>query len=238
MGSGESRVVSNIHMRVLKILIARSIWLFPISYMNPQGKAVDADVIALLKKTYQFQKYPSSQFDFDSGTKALTFSGGKFKAGYEANGKERYITVDLVIYKDGLVANTTSSTKDGDSFLAEGLRLVVNEFGLVPPDPTPQKIHLNEMDIQIDRSINVLNPKLAQLAGRIADLRTETPKIAFEFSGVSFLPQPDVQTRISGFHIERKINTDWSKNIYYTKAPLQTETHLKLLEEFEALLSQ
>ena len=223
-------------MRVLKIITARSIWLFPLTDLNPKGKAIDKELIEWLKKTYQFQKFPSSAFDYDNETKTLTFDGGKFKAGYEGGGKERYIGVGLIIYQDGLVANSASSTTDSDNFLSDALESATKELGLVAPERIRKKLYFSEIDIRLDRPISLLNPKLENLAHRISELRTEDPHIAFEFSGVSFLPQPQMQATISGFHLERKINTEWTENRYYTKAPLQTEAHLKLLEEFEVLL--
>jgi hypothetical protein len=223
-------------MRVLKVIIARSIWLFPVAHMNPQGKAIDTDFIEWLKKTYHFQKYPSSAFDLDSETKSLAFLGGKFKSGYEKNGKERYVSLGLSIYPDGLVVNTESSTADGDKFLEEGLTSVVQELGLVSPTQI-RKAYLSEMDVQLTQPISFLNPKLEQLAGRIAELR-KGPPVAFKFSGVTFLAEPSAQQTTSGVLIERKVNTDWEENIYYTRAPLPTHAHLQLLEEFEAILDQ
>ena len=223
-------------MRVLKVIIARSIWLFPAAHMNPEGKAIDIDLIEWLKKTYQFQKYPSSAYDLDSETKSLAFSGGKFKSGYEKNGKERYVSLSLSIYPDGLVVNTESSTLEGDKFLEEGLTSVAQEFGLVSPAQI-RKLYLSEMDVQLSQPISFLNPKLEHLASQIGELRKGSP-VAFAFSGVTFLAEPSAQPTTPGVLIERKINTDWKENIYYAKAPLPTHAHVQLLEEFEAILGQ
>ena len=223
-------------MRVLKITIARAIWLFPLTDINPKGKAIDTDLIEWLKKTYQFQKYPASAFDFDSENKTLTFAGGRFKSGYEKDGSELYIGVGLSIYTDGLVANTTSSTSDSERFLDEALNSAVKELGLSPPEKIRKKLFVSEMDVHLDKPLSLLNPKLENLARRISELRLEDPKVVFAFAGISFLAEPEAQSKLSPFHIERKINTDWSENRYYTRAPLQTEAHLKLLEELEATL--
>jgi hypothetical protein len=223
-------------MQLLKVITARSIWLLPIADMNPRGKAIDTALIEWLKRTYHFQKYPSSAFDLDSETKTLVFLGGKFKSGHEEDGKERYIIVGLTVYNDGLVANTESSTNDSDKFLDEALHSAAKEFGLVHP-VTRKKLYFSEMDVQLDRPISLVNPKLEQLASRISELRKELP-VTFEFSGVTFLPEPSAQATTSGFSIERKVNTEWSENRYYTRAPLQTDAHLQILEEFETLLAQ
>ena len=220
-------------MRILKVIIARSIWLFPVAYMNPRGKGVDMDIIEWLKHTYHFQKYPSSAFDLDSETKSLAFSGGKFKS--EEDGKVQYFSFGLSAYSDGLVVNTESSTAVGDKILDELLNSVVKEFDLVLPNQIG-KLYYSELDVQLNQPISLLNPKLEQLGSRISELRKEQ-RVAFKFCGVTFLPEPSAQA-ISGVLIERKVNSDWEENIYYAKAPLQTDAHVKLIEEFEALLAQ
>jgi len=204
--------------------------------INPRGKAVDSDLIEWLKATYHFQKYPSSPLDFDPETKTLTFAAGRFKSGYETDRKERYIAVDLLIYTDGVMANTRSSTHDSDTFLEGTIRAAVKELNLVYPDNIRKKLYYSEMDIRLDRSMNFLNPKLEKLAATISSLLGDPNSTVFEFSGVSFLPEPKAQAMVSSFSIERKVNTEWPENRYYSRAPLQTDAHLRLLEEFEGLL--
>jgi hypothetical protein len=203
--------------------------------MNPTGRAVDHDLLAWLTKTYQFQKTPASAFDFDSESKTLSFLGGKFKAGSDQSGNDRYVAVGVTVYKDGLVAMTESSTTDSELFLQTTIDAVVREFNLTSPE-VRKKLYYSEMDVLLDRSFYLVNPKIAALAKQISNLRPEDPKIQFEFSGISCLPQPDVQASLSAFNLERKVNTDWAENRYFTRAPLQTHAHIKLVEEIESLL--
>lgn len=223
-------------MQLLTVIAARAVWLFPLLDINPRGKAVTSELIDWLKATYYFQKYPSSPLDFDPQTKTLTFAEGKFKSGYEASGKEQYVAIDLSIYTDGVVANTRSSTRDSDKFLDETIRSAVKELNLVYPENIRKKLYYSEIDVRLDRPMHYLNPKLEKLAAKISSVRGDTDLTAFEFSGVSFLPDPKAQAIVSGFSIERKVNTEWSENRYYSRAPLQTDDHLRLLEEFEGLL--
>ena len=160
-------------MQPLKVITARSVWLLPLTDMNPQGKAIDTVLIDWLKRTYHFQKYPSSAFDLDSETKALVFLGGKFKSRHEEDGKERYLAVALTVYNDGLVANTESSTSDTDEFLEGLIQSAVTEFGLVHPG-IRKKLYFSEMDVRLDRPIRLINPRLQQLASRISELRGDT----------------------------------------------------------------
>ena len=224
-------------MKLLNIITARSIWLFSIQDLNPKGSAIESDLIEWLAKTYHFKKYPSSALDFDAQTKTLSFKGGKFKSGLTDEGKERYVSVDLSIYTDGLVANTRSSTEDGDKFLEEAIHSAVDRFQLVYDHQTiRRKSYFSEMDVRLDRPLSLLNPKLTELATAISSLQDESNRTTFEFSGVSFLPDPTAQTTVSAFSLERKVNTPWSENRYFAKAPLQTNAHLQLLNDFEGIL--
>lgn len=220
-------------MRVLKVLNARSVWLFPIDDLNPRGKAIGSNLIDWLKEVYQFEKYPASAFGDEAEFKGLTFEGGKFKPD-----RDEYIYVNLTIYRDGLLASTQSSTEDSDKFLTEALGGAIKEFGLTAPGTTRRKLYFNEMDVQVDKPLTLLNPKLQIIADRITELRQwdqTSPK--FEFSGVSFFPPPLAQPSVAGFAIERKIGVEWTENRFYTKAPLQTPDHILLLNELEHLLS-
>lgn len=225
-------------MQVLKILNARSVWLFPISDINPRGKSIGTDLIEWLKNTYRFQKYPSSEFDFNTESRTLSFEGGKFKADHDEGGHDAYISVSLAIYNDGLLANTQSSTEAADKFLTEALGAAIQEFGLSNPQTMRRKLYYNEMDVRIDKPLTLLNPKLQTIANRITELRQwDQPTTAFEFSGVSFFPEPMSQSSVASFALERKIGTDWSENRYYTRAPLKTSDHILMLNEFEQSLS-
>lgn len=224
-------------MQLLNVISARSIWLFSVLDLNPRGTAIESDLIEWLKATYRFQKYPSSPVDIDPESKTLTFTSGRVKSDYEATQKERYVTVDLVIYNDGLAANTRSSTRDADRFLEEVISSAVRELNLVYPETIRRKLYLSEMEVRLDRPMSSLNAKLRELAAKISSLRGDPSPVGFEFSGVSFLPDPVEQATIAGFVLERKTNTAWSENRFYTKAPLHTDAHLRLLEEFEGILA-
>jgi hypothetical protein len=110
-------------------------------------------------------------FDFDKETQSLTFTGGKFTAGYDENGNELNLTVHLVIYKDGLVANTESSTVHGDKFLEDLIDSVVKRFDLVPPSDISRKLYFSEIDVGLDKPLILLNPKLERIVAKLSELK-------------------------------------------------------------------
>ena len=218
-------------MQLLSVIKARSIWLFDILDINPQGRHIETGLIEWLRKNYHFLKYPASIPDFNQSSEGLTLTQGAFEA---SNG---LISVDLNIYRDGLVADTRSSTKDTDAFIEDVLRLAVNDFGLVyHPGMIRRKLYLSELSVSPQYPLNRLNPRLQAFADRITSMLGNEPNTQFEPAGISFLPDPSFPNRHSHFIFERKADAPFSEHRYYSRAPLHTADHLKLLEEFEDLL--
>lgn len=218
-------------MQLLSVMRAGSIWLFDILEMNPRGKHLVPDLIEWLKIKYGFLKYPSSPNDFDDSG-GLAFTDGSFQSE-----KDVAITLTLKIYADGLVADTRSSTRDTDAFLESMLSLAAQDFGLVyHPNMIQQKLYISELNVRPQHSLSGLNPRLQEFANRITSLSGIQDTHMFEPASISFWPDPSLPIRLAQFQFERKLNTAFSEERYFSRAPLQTDDHLKLLEEFEDLL--
>ena len=93
--------------------------------------------------------------------------------------------------------------------------------------------------VRTDKPLNSLNPKLNDFARRLTSLvegHSHHP-FAFETSGIMFGTDYTVVNPPGPFKFERVMNVQFSENRYYTAAPLQTDAHLKILEELESILS-
>lgn len=217
-------------MQLLSIDTARAIWLLNLNDLNPRGKAIGPDLANWLKATYGFtnvQRSPESGGKLES----IKFSDGKFRCGDEEDGAEKHIYIEFSIYNDGLVADTRSSTKDADQFLNDMLTSAANTLNLAYNSSMIRKVlYLSQVDIRLEREFNFLNPQLQGFAGKISSLLDRIP---FDFSGVAFSVHPNPPWQYSPFRIERKVNTPWQDNRYFSSAPLHTEDHIALLEEFE-----
>jgi len=203
-------------MQLLSVNTARAIWLIETKDLNPRGKNIDVGMVEWLKTTYQFQRYPSFPIE-DVETKGLVFSGGRFLSGTEDDGKEKYIYIDLTIFNDGLVANTRSSTKDSDEFLANAIISAAGEFHLAyDPKMIRRKLYLSELDVRTDKSLSLLNPKLEQFEAEISSTFPSSPPTTFDLSAISFGADPSIQQwRPSPFTLERKLNTELAEHRYY-----------------------
>ena len=82
-----------------------------------------------------------------------------------------------------------------------------------------------------------LNPALMRLADRIARTVSQFGEQPVEFSTSGVIIGCDVWNMKLGpapFTIERRVDTPFSANKYFSSAPLPTEDHIAFLKQFEA----
>jgi hypothetical protein len=217
-------------MKLLSIIRARSIWLFPTQDVNPRGKNINVELIEWLKDRYSFLKYPSSLLDMGENQE-VTFVGGSF----HAHGID--ISIDLGIYNDGLIADTRSSTKDSDAFMEDFLLSASKYFDLVyEPESIRKKLYVSEVHVRSERSLNRINPKMQAFVRKIISMIGADNAKSLETSSVGLWWDPAMPNQQSHFQFERAVNVPFSEKRYYSRAPLHTEDHLSLLDEFEDLL--
>lgn len=219
-------------MELLSTVKARAIWLLDINDLNPRGKDL-GDLIDWIKDAYSFAKAPSSITDFEKDTNALAFLNGNFQLR-----DEFFINVDLRIYNDGLIADTRSSTKDSDVFLADLLTSAAKEFNLVyKPDMVHTKLYLSELNVRCGHALNKLNSQLQAFAEKLSKVAKVPTPPRFELSALGFW---DGEMLLKGnantFRFERKVNMPPSENRYYSSAPVHTDEHLDLLNDLESIL--
>ena len=213
--------------------LARSLWVFELNLLNPQGLSLQP-VIDRLNEKYKFAKAPKNPLDFDDA-KALSFKSGMF-----LNSKGTSVSVTFTIYSDGFVADTTASTDVSSQLLVEVRDSIASEFGLKLPAKI-KKAFVSQLDVECEKPLMQLNPGLMELAefinGHVKTL-DEQPRV-YDCAGLSFWTE-DVG-KISApsiFKFERKISAPFSTNHYFSQAPLETQQHLEALDILARLLKR
>lgn len=218
-------------MELLNVIMARAVRLFDIRELNPRGKAIFPELFEWLKDTYHFDKVPSSLTDLDE-SKGFSFLRGTFQIR-----EEIFVDASFKIYNDGVIAETQSSTRDSQAFLETILKTVIAEFNLSFRSETiRQRIFTSEMNVRSEKQLIGINPQLSHFASKISALIDGTRKPNFEFSALAFWPEQSLTPSIyPAFDFARKINSLPEENKYWSKAPLHTDDHLNMLNEFETL---
>ncbi len=217
-------------MKVLFVVQARSFWLFEVARLNPRGLSFQA-VFGALKERYQFAQFPKNALDLDE-QRTLSFKAGTF-----VNRHKTPVLVGFSIYNDGWHADTLSSTDDSTQFLEEVAAWMEKDFGFVIPEV--KKAYLSQIDFESSVSLSRLNPSLNQVAQLIGNRygSVDAQERRFGASGLSFWTEDFGKPLApASFKFERKIGAPFAADHYFSQAPLDTKSHLEVLQQIESIL--
>jgi len=221
-------------MKIRQVPLARSAWIFDLGAFNPQGRSLE-DVLQKFAEKYHFAKAPRNSLDLDE-QKSLGFKMGTF-----VNSKGLPIAIAFNVYNNGFAADTVSSTTDSTDFLLEASAWISTEFGLQIPEDV-RYAFLSHVEIESNISIQRTNPKMSNLICSALDSqvkRIDGRPTEFDFGALVFWTEDVNQALVPlPFRFERKIGQPFDSNIYFSQAPLETDAHIKLLDELEKLLGE
>ena len=216
---------------LLSISMARSIWLFNFTDLNPRGKRIGPSIVTRLVQDYGFAQYPKTAEEMDE-TKGIQFLRGEFKP---ESGEP--VEISLKIFNFGIVAETRSSTKDSDAFLEEVLGWISKQHDLPPYEEILRsKAYLSEMYIHSAKNLDLINPKLKHIIERLNTEVKGHGKVSYQTSAIAFWNDPSLNQPFP-FRFERVAGVGFVENRYYSVAPLETENHLEILDDLEKILS-
>ena len=219
-------------MQLSAVILARFIALVETFDLDPRGKVFFPQIVEALVERCQFQKFPKEYGELDQ-QKGIDFLGGRWSG----------VNVDrLTIYLNGILIDTSASTSDSERILEEVLLWATSEFGVAyRPGMIKRKIYVSNLTFTSDVPLlGGLSPALSKLSSRIAKTVKATVGQAavYEPHGISIQQDhPPMGVPVSPFTIHRRLETPFSENKYFSEAPLPTDVHISLLEQFEADLS-
>lgn len=217
-------------MKLSAIVLARVIAFLETAALNPKGQLSYIDFSKAVVERYTFVKFPEKIEDYDP-QKGVEFVAGKL------NG----IAIErATLFAGGIVIDTRSSTDDADRILEDALQWASNLTGLSSPPRIVQRAYVSQLNYYSDVRLPLVNTHFQNLASKISEgissymgqmLQYELVSLNFNFDLTTskFAPGP--------FTIERAVDIPFSENKYFSTAPLPTNQHLALLEEFEVLLA-
>ena len=176
-----------------------------------------------------------------SSTKAFLISIGNFLSGtFLRNGVD--LRVGLTRYNNGIQADTLSSTDDAEALLEDIREWVAVEHKVnITDDAILRRAYQSQLDVQMTRELQTVNPKLEQIARKLSAKATTLDGKPREFvsGGFNIVPN-DVGDDFAPmpFRFERKWGKPFSENIYFSQAQLRTQEHIEILEEMESLVAK
>lgn len=222
-------------MELITIVSAKVVWIINTSDLNPKGVRLFPDLTDALTDTFDFDEQPDDAPITPSSASqpGIKFKNGRFETDQGA------IKVGLEIYDDGFVAESSSSTEVTERFLKYALDWATTTFGLrFNPDFVMKRIYASELVIRFECPLSTSISPLFSFARLLSDATSSVVSQPFSLSGLTFASQPLTgSTAPMVFTIERRTNTHPDANVFYTKAPLTTETHIRLMGQFDELLA-
>lgn len=219
------------NMKLVSVLLARSVWLFDFTEFNPKGLNL-WPAFEFLTSKYHFASTPKNILDVDE-EKALAFKAGNF-----VNSKGDNVLVSLKIFNNGITAEASSTTDDSDEFLQQAAGLVAKEFALSLP-PKVGRAYLSQLEVETEFPLRSLNPGLAQFADLLSSSVStfDGKPRQFDF-GVLQLWTSDVNPATSPayFRFERRLGLPFASNRYFSQAALKTKEHLEFLGKLKIVL--
>ena len=218
-------------MKLLSIVLARSIWICHMHDMNPHGRYLIKEVLPFVLEKYKFKKYPTIETPI-SEVKEIKFEDGEF-----INKNEEVINIRLSLYDYGFVAETRSSTNDTDDFMDSLLTDLHLNFNLPHyNDFITKKQYLSQFYVSTNKSLSVINPALEVISKYLSENVVGYANTDYQFSGLSYMPDQNNGVNAPAFSIERVVTVPFSENRYLTTSGLQTNKHLELLQMLEDIL--
>lgn len=219
-------------MELASVLLARALaWVEPVD-LNQGGHLFYPDLVKALVERYSFQKVPQKLEDFDE-SKGITFAAGKWGD---------TVIDQLVLYTYGIMIDTRASTKVSQLILEEALEWGAKHLGLAYR-PAMIKRWQYASQVTFITKVPLLSAHRAfeDLAHSMTEIIQGGLGEHLEYDVTALVIDYDQLKRkhpLGRFSIQRRENTPFSENKFFSDAPLPTELHIRLLEKFEADLSR
>jgi len=210
------------------ILLARTIAMIDMNDLNPRGKLFFPALIPMLVERFSFQTFPSKKEDFDE-SKGVVFADG-YRDGQQIN--------NLTVYTDGIKIENRLSTNHGRAVLLDTLGWLSKEVDLNFSERMITRWGIvSQLTFHSDIDLISLHPALSKLS---ADVSSEVGKRLgmerrFTPSAVMIdFQRVDSDVPMAHFSIERRAKVPVGEGKYFSAAPLETDTHIEFLQEFES----
>lgn len=215
-------------MKLSAIILARVLGYIETADLNPRGKVFFPDVVPQIVQRYKFQKYPQT-FDQLDESKGIDFYEGKI---------QDKVIQKFTIWGSLLLLETRSSTSEAKTILEGMLEWGAETFGLNYKSGMIKRFaYVSDLTFYSDVPLLRVSPALAKLGIQTSKALSDIWREPIEYEPLNLVVGHDPTARkyqIAPFSITRRAEAKFSENKYFSEAPLPTDTHISLLEGFEA----
>src|SRR5262245_22198334 len=208
-------------------------WLAKADEIRPAKGVAVIDAIRKIMERFQFAAAPTNLPGASEGF--------KFQEGKLVFRESTIVIKELTIFNDGLSVDVYSSTEDARLVIDQVL-MTCGELGLREPI-TPPFILLNSLlVVDFPTALNKLVAdfdKLSKIIASNIDIARREDLRVIEFQmDPSLLPRELANLNPTAFRLERRVNTEYGQNRFFSFAHTDTEKHLNILRQIEDLISE
>jgi hypothetical protein len=218
-------------MQLASVPLARVLAYVEGTELNPRGTAFFPEIIQRIIERFEFQKYPQS-FEETDEDKGVNFFEGRW------NGVN---VSKFTIFTGALVVDTSSSTADSDKILEEALLWAASDLGLnYKPGMIKRRQYISDLVFYSDIQLLAVHRAFVNLQKAVTEAGEQYLWQRREYDLTHFgLDFDKTLTPLvsAAFSIQRRGNTLFTDNKYFSEAPFPTDVHIKLVEQLEADLS-
>lgn len=214
-------------MNVAAIVLARVLgYVEPID-LNPRGTVFYPEFTRELVERYNFQKFPQKLEEFDE-TKGVEFHQGRIGS---------KIIQKFVIWNSILVVETRTSTAESKEIMGDMITWAATRFNLNYRENMIRRYaYVSDLTFYSEAPMAGASPATRRLADRASRAVSDVWGESIMYQPLGFNIGHDPLTRkygIAPFQIARRSEVPFSENKYFSEAPLPTDVHITLLEEYE-----
>lgn len=214
-------------MKISAIELSRVLAFVDLNDLTPFGSISLTKIAPRLVDRLEFSSFPKTIEQFDE-SKGIVFEDGLW------NG----IPIQMMtIYNNGIMMDTRKGTDASLRVVKEFFDWAVIEFGLAVPEYGIQKTRFLSRFTFFSEALAALGghpiQRLAEsLSQRVGEItgqtrRYETIRIDLDFD------RSELKVPIAPLTIQRRITSPFEQNKFFTEAPLPTDVHIALIEQFE-----
>jgi hypothetical protein len=211
-------------MEVIKVQLARTVWLFDTQELNPKGISLYPQIYDRFSRRYQFTGLPKPEEIHSGGS--LNFKHGKFVS------DSLIVEVDFDLHSDGLVASCRNSTEVAHEFLLDFIGWLGEELGIT------YSLHLSKKRIYRSELIVQMEPNLKALSTKIETFSRFVSQLSQKKIGPSGIVLGEDNGSSPVLNLERRVSTPWDENRYFSLSAMPTAQHVEALTKFEEIMAE
>lgn len=214
-------------MRLSAILMSRVLAFVDTADLRPTSGLIGSEFVQEAVKQFRFLKYPQTVEEFDA-QKGIEFINGQI--GKKAISK-------FVIWPNILVIEGRCHTSECIETLGELLDWGRAKFDLTyRPEMIRRYAYVSDLSFESDVPLLTFDPLIKRISHRLSTTLTGLWDEQINCELFDFKIGHDPLTRkwgIAPFQITRRAEHNFTENKYFSEAPLPTDEHIALIEEYE-----